>query len=136
MPVQETWIWSQVWDDHMKEGMATCSSIPAWGLLWTEKPGELQSIASQSQTRLKQLNTNAWYSFSKFRGARNLVFIKLNLISQSSPCFAGLKTWVWERISPNPLLFFRPQLKMRDLRCAAVSDGGDLITLSLDLLCC
>ena len=31
----------------LKEGMATHSSILAWRILWTEKPGRLQSIASQ-----------------------------------------------------------------------------------------
>ena len=35
--------------------MATHSSILAWRTLWTEEPGELQSIGSQSQTQLKWL---------------------------------------------------------------------------------
>ena len=34
-------------------GMATHSSILAWRIPWTEEPGGLQSIGSQSQTRLK-----------------------------------------------------------------------------------
>ena len=32
--------------------MATYSSILAWKILWTEEPGMLQSMRSQSQTRL------------------------------------------------------------------------------------
>ena len=32
---------------HPEEGMATHSSILAWEILWTEKPGELQSIRLQ-----------------------------------------------------------------------------------------
>ena len=28
--------------------MATCSSIPAWKIPWTEEPGRLQSMESQS----------------------------------------------------------------------------------------
>ena len=39
--------------------MATHSSILAWRILWTEEPGELQSIGSQSWTRLKQLCTHS-----------------------------------------------------------------------------
>ena len=29
------------------EGMATCTSIPAWRIPWTEEPGGLQSMGSQ-----------------------------------------------------------------------------------------
>ena len=32
-----------------EEGMATHSSILAWKIPWTEEPGGLQSIGSQSQ---------------------------------------------------------------------------------------
>ena len=37
--------------------METHSSILAWGISWTEDPGRLQSIGSQSQTLLKSLST-------------------------------------------------------------------------------
>ena len=37
----------------LEEGMATHSSVLAWRILWTEEPGKLQSMGSQSQTRLK-----------------------------------------------------------------------------------
>ena len=39
--------------------MATHSSILAWRIPWTEEPGRLQSMGSQSRTRLKQLSTHA-----------------------------------------------------------------------------
>ena len=35
--------------------MATHSSILAWRVLWTEEPGGLLSMGSQSRTRLKDL---------------------------------------------------------------------------------
>ena len=38
--------------------MATRSSIFAWKILWTEEPGWLQFMGSQSQTRL---NTHMWH---------------------------------------------------------------------------
>ena len=41
------------WEDPLEEGMATYSSILAWRIPWTEEPGGLQSIGSQSQTQLK-----------------------------------------------------------------------------------
>ena len=44
------------WEDPLEEEMTTHSSIFAWRMLWTEEPGGLQSMASQSQTQLKQLS--------------------------------------------------------------------------------
>ena len=39
--------------DPLQEGMATHSSVLAWRSPWTEEPGGLQSIGSQSWTHLK-----------------------------------------------------------------------------------
>ena len=44
--VQETWVPSLDWEDPLKEGRATNSSILAWRIPWTEEPGGLQSIGS------------------------------------------------------------------------------------------
>ena len=41
------WIQSLVWEDALEESMATCSSILAWRIPWTENPGGLQSIGFQ-----------------------------------------------------------------------------------------
>ena len=35
------------WEDLLEEEMATCSSILAWRIPWTEEPGGLQSMGSQ-----------------------------------------------------------------------------------------
>ena len=48
----ETWVQSLGWEDPLKEGMATHSSILAWRLPWTEEPSTLQFMGSQSQTGL------------------------------------------------------------------------------------
>ena len=45
--MQETQIQSLGWEDPLEKGMATHSSILAWRIPWTEKPGGLQSIQSQ-----------------------------------------------------------------------------------------
>ena len=37
-------------EDPLEKGMATHSSILAWEIPWTEKPGGLWSVGSQSQT--------------------------------------------------------------------------------------
>ena len=39
--------------------MVTHSRILAWSIPWTEEPGGLQSVGSQSQTGLKQLSMHA-----------------------------------------------------------------------------
>ena len=43
-----------VWEDVLEEDMATHSSILAQKTPWTEEPGGLQSIGSQSWTRLSE----------------------------------------------------------------------------------
>ena len=45
--VQETQIQSQGQEDPLEKGMATYSSILAWRIPWTEKPGRLQSMGLQ-----------------------------------------------------------------------------------------
>ena len=44
---QKTQLPSLGGEDPLEEEMATHSSILAWKILWTEEPGELQSIESQ-----------------------------------------------------------------------------------------
>ena len=50
--VQETWIQFLGQEDSLEKEMATQSSILAWRIPWTEEPGGLQSMGSQSWTRL------------------------------------------------------------------------------------
>ena len=50
-------------DDPLEEEMATHSSILAWETPWTGEPGRLQSIGSQSWTRLWRLIMNIYISY-------------------------------------------------------------------------
>ena len=50
--MRETQVQSLGWEDPPEKEMATCSGIPAWEIPWTEEPGGLQSMGSQSQTQL------------------------------------------------------------------------------------
>ena len=53
LPMQEpqgTWILSLGWEDLLEKEMATHSSIIAWEIPWTEEPGGLQSMGSQSRS--------------------------------------------------------------------------------------
>ena len=60
--MQETWVRSLGREDPLEEEMATCSSIPAWEIPWTEEPGGLQlkglqrighDLASEEQKAFK-----------------------------------------------------------------------------------
>ena len=48
--MQEMHVGSLDQEDHLEKEMATHFNIPAWEMLWTEKPGRVQSMGLQSQT--------------------------------------------------------------------------------------
>ena len=48
LAVCETQVQSLDWDDPLEKEMATHSSILAWRIPWTEEPGGLQPMESQS----------------------------------------------------------------------------------------
>ena len=50
--MQETWVRSLGREDPPETEMAIHSSTIAWKIRWTEESGRLQSMGSQSQTRL------------------------------------------------------------------------------------
>ena len=45
--MQEAWVRSLGWEDPLEKEMATHSSILAWEIPRTEKPGGLQSMGSE-----------------------------------------------------------------------------------------
>ena len=45
--MQETWVCSLNWEDPLEKEKATCCSIFAWKILWTEEPGGLQPMGLQ-----------------------------------------------------------------------------------------
>ena len=48
LPVMwETRVQSMGWEDTLEKGMATHSSILAWRIPWTKKPGGIQSMGLQ-----------------------------------------------------------------------------------------
>ena len=48
LAMQEIWVQSLGWKDPLEKEIATHSNILAWKIPWTEEPGRLQSLASQS----------------------------------------------------------------------------------------
>ena len=49
--MQEKWVQSLDWKDALEKEMATHTCILAWEMPWTEGPGGLQSMGSQSQKK-------------------------------------------------------------------------------------
>ena len=45
---QETQVQSLDWEDTLEKGVAIHCSILAWRIPWTEEPGRLQSMESQT----------------------------------------------------------------------------------------
>ena len=45
--MQEIWVQSLGWENHLEKGMATHSSILSWRFPGTEEPGGLLSMGSQ-----------------------------------------------------------------------------------------
>ena len=93
--MQETRVQSPGWKDPLEEGMATHASILAYRNPWTEEPGRLQSMGSQSQTRLRDFHFN--YQFN----VKQLIFqvstLRFPFLSFSVPslhgCIGFLKLW-------------------------------------------
>ena len=56
---QETLVRSLGWEDPLEEGMATHSSILAWGILLTEELGRLQSIG-RNESDMREATEHAF----------------------------------------------------------------------------
>ena len=56
--LQQTKVRSLGWEDPLKKGMATHSSILAWRIPWTEEPGKLQSRGLQTIAQDWATNTH------------------------------------------------------------------------------
>jgi len=48
LAMQETWVQSLGEEDPLEKGMAIYSGILSWRIPWTEEPGRLWSMVSQS----------------------------------------------------------------------------------------
>ena len=55
--VWETGVRSLGWEDPLEKETAPRSSTLAWKIPWTEEPGGLQSMGSQSRTRLSDFTS-------------------------------------------------------------------------------
>ena len=61
--VDTGWVHQNLPSSDTEKGMATHSSVLAWRIPWTEKPGRLQSLGSQRVRHNRATNTSVfWHS--------------------------------------------------------------------------
>ena len=70
--MQETWVQSLGREDPLEKEMAPHSNTLAWKIPWMEEPGRLQSMGSQSQTRLSDFTLLFNYSLSPLPASAGL----------------------------------------------------------------
>ena len=68
--MQETQVRSLGQEYPLEEGMATHSSILAWRISWTEEPGRLQSIGSQTVRHGSATTTFTFTLLEQWMGSR------------------------------------------------------------------
>ena len=80
LPMQETQVASMSQEDPLEEGMATHSSILAWEIPWTEKPGRLQSrkVGHDLVTKNNSNNLQAQQSKCEEEEVDTLIFLLLS----------------------------------------------------------
>ena len=117
------WVQTLGQEDPLEEGMAIHSSILAWRISWTEEPGRLQFIGSQSWT---QEVTQHAYTHRQSGLPLSLCKATIHMSSKHLPlprpsnqggphdflCFSRpfLLGWIWEVGVKESLILLDPPL--------------------------
>ena len=90
--MRETWVQSLGWEDLLEKEMATHSSIFAWKIPWTEKPGRLQSVG------LQRVRHDFTFTLDHLRIINMKYFISLSfmlVVVVQSPCHVRIFVTPW-----------------------------------------
>ena len=144
----ETQIRFLSWEDTLEEEMETHSSMLAWEIPGTEKPGGLQSIGSQSQTWLSTHLHRSRHSRTCYQDEVSWIHISVSLLlTQRKPCSTTFHVTALHRrgifyelkVCGNPesrksfgTIFFFSQKYLLTLwaRCDSVSHFGNSCNIS------
>ena len=75
-------------------GMATHSSICAWKIPWAEESGRLQSMGSQSQTRLSTCILSGWIMWHvSYISVKQFFYLLIFFLSNFLPIQLGDVSW-------------------------------------------
>ena len=125
---RETRVWSLGREDPLEKEMAIRSSTIAWKIPWTEEPGRLQSMGSQSWTRLSD--------FTYFHLA--LINWEDSILSSIPPCFVQeiqapwhqaqfYSSFPWHLGSPSGLGSSSPQKSAEEASLFLGSEARNLL---------
>ena len=78
---EETQVGSLGREDPLQEGMATHSSLLAWGIPWTQEPGGLQSVQLQTGTTAWRLSTQTLCHWKQRQISKWLFFLLPPIVS-------------------------------------------------------
>ena len=95
----ETWVRSLGQEDPLEKEMATHTSTIAWKIPWTEEPGRLQFMGSQSQTRLSDFT----FTFTDLGSSSFSVIIFLPFHTVHGVLKARILKWFAIPFSSGPL---------------------------------
>ena len=62
--MQETWVRSLGWEDHLEKEMAAHSSILTWKIPWTVEPGMLLSMGRKESDTTERLHFSFTFLFT------------------------------------------------------------------------
>ena len=111
----ETRVRSLGWKDFLKKGMATQSSILAWRIPWTDKPGWLQSMGHKESDMTKRL-THTHTCIHTHTHTHRVMIQNMSIITTSTlhiALFLTITTSFWSPfppILPHPNTPDRPQI--------------------------
>ena len=122
--MRETWVWSPDWEDPLEKEMANHSSTLAWKIPWTEEPGRLQSMGSQSRT---QLSDFTMYFFRTSTWSPLESHLSINTILGFSGGSDGKESaWGWGDTGSIPGLERSPGREHRNpLQCSCLENFID-----------
>ena len=89
--MRETPVQSLGWEDPLEKDTTTHSSTIAWKIPWTEEPGRLQFMGSQSWSRLSDFTSLTYMEF------RKMVIITLYVRQQKRHRYKEQIFGLWER---------------------------------------
>ena len=109
------------WLSSSSNLLATHSSTLAWKITWTEEPGRLQSMGSQSRTRLSNFTNLPWsrkwqptpvFLPGKSYGQRSLEgYTVLGVAEESDATNRLNKNNEWEHLKPTLLVNFQHSIQ-------------------------
>ena len=117
--MQETRVWFLGWEDPLKTGMATCSSVLAWRIPWTEDPGGLQSMGLQRVKHNRATSHTCMLLLSRFSHVRLCNPIDSSPLGSPVPGILQARTLEWVAIPFSNA--WKWKVKVKSLSCVPLS---------------